>query len=92
VTGLNKTKAGLALGLLLGVLQLVWAILLAAIPGPLQSFLNFVFKVHSLQPYWVITNFNLLNAIILIVGAFVDGFILGWVFAAFWNWVNKNKK
>jgi len=82
---LDKNKIGLALGLFLAVVHAVWALMVAIIPGPLQSSLNWIFVLHSLEPIWILTPFNFLNAILLVIVTFILGYIFGWVFA----WVHK---
>ncbi|MFA5019883.1 MAG: DUF5676 family membrane protein [Candidatus Pacearchaeota archaeon] len=89
---MNKNKLGLAVGILFAIIHAVWALAVLIIPGALQSFLNWVFKLHSLEPIWIITSFNFLNAIFLVVVTFIIGFIIGWVFAWVHNLLHKKKK
>jgi len=88
---LNKNKVALALGLFVGLVHLVWAILVLLIPGSLQAFLNWIYGVHFLNNPFFITGFNLVNAIFLVLATFAVGYVYGWVFAEVWNWVQKKK-
>jgi len=88
---LDKNDTGLVVGAFLAIMHAVWALCVAVIPGSLQAFLDWVFKVHFLNPVWVLTAFNLLDAIFLVILTFVCGFVFGWVFAAVHNWLSKKK-
>ncbi len=85
----NKNKVALALGLFLAFFHLVWSLFVAIMPGTLQSFMDWVFNLHHIKPFYVIMPFNPLNALMLIILTFVSGYIFGWVFATFLNWVMK---
>jgi len=86
---LNKNKIGLILGILLGGFHLIWSLLVALIPKQLQIFFNWIFTLHSIRPVWIITQFNLVNAIILVVLTFAIGYIIGWAYAYFHNIFHK---
>jgi hypothetical protein len=88
---LNKNQIGLIVGLFLAIVHAVWAVFVAITPGALQKFLDWIFGIHFLEPVWVLTAFNLVNAVLLVGVTFVCGFILGWVFAAIHNWLAKKK-
>lgn len=86
---LDKNKTGLAFGLFLAVVHAIWAIIILVIPNLFQSFLNWIFAVHFLQPLYVLTTFNLLNAVFLVVITFICGYICGYIFAVVWNKIVK---
>lgn len=86
---LDKNRFGLILGVFFALFHAVWALIVAIIPNGLQSFLDWVFALHFIQPIWIITAFNLSNALILVALTFVFGYIFGWVFAAIVNWILK---
>ncbi len=86
---LDKNQVGLIVGIFFAVVHAAWALIIAIIPGTLQSFLNWMFELHFLEPIWTITAFNLVNALLLVVMTFVCGYIFGWVFAAIWNQLSK---
>jgi len=88
---LDKNKIGLALGLFMAVAHAVWALLVAIIPGPLQSSLNLIMDLHFIVPYWTIKSFDFFSAIGLVIVTFVLGYIFGWVFAWAHTVVHKNK-
>ena len=88
---LDKNKTGVSLGLFLALIHAVWALCVAIIPGTLQTFIDWIFKLHSIEPVWVLTSFNLLNAILLVIVTFVIGYVFGWVFAWAHNLLHKKK-
>jgi len=88
---IDKNKVGLTFGLFLAVVHAVWSLAVAVIPNELQSFLNWVFGLHALEPVFKLTSFNLVNAIILVILTFVIGYIFGWVFAFLHNLLHKKK-
>jgi len=92
VDKLNNNQVGLIAGIFFALMHALWALFVALVPGLLQQFLDWMFVLHSLKPVWVITSFDLMNAILLIVMTFVIGYALGWVFAAIWNWSKRSKK
>jgi hypothetical protein len=71
----NCNRPALVGGLFLGGLHLIWALLVAIIPNPLQSFLNWIFRVHFLEPVWILTSFNFIDAFWLTIVTFVLGYI-----------------
>jgi hypothetical protein len=88
---LDRNKFGLTVGLFMAVIHAVWALTVAIIPGALQSFLDWIFNVHFLQPIWILTTFNFGKAILLVIITFVIGYILGWIFAWLHNFHHKKK-
>lgn len=82
---LDKNKVGLSLGIFLAIVHAFWALMVAVMPGTLQSFLDWVFLLHSIVPVWVLTPFSFVNSILLVIVTFVLGYIFGWVFA----WAHK---
>ena len=86
---LEKNKTALTLGAFFAVIHAVWALWIAVNKESLQNLLNWIFNVHFLEPYWIITSFNFLGAIFLVIATFIIGYIFGWVFAVLWNWLHK---
>jgi len=86
---INKSKLALVLGSFVALLHLIWSFFVAVFPGALQSYLNWVFKIHFLTPVYTITSFNFGNAILLVILTFIVGYIFGWLFATIWNLVVK---
>lgn len=86
---INKSKAGLVLGALICFWHLMWSLLVAF--GAAQWVINWIFRLHFIQPPYTITAFNLGTAITLLVVTFTVGFVMGWLFAAIWNWLHSNE-
>jgi len=82
---MDKNKIGLALGSFFAVFHLVWAILVAVIPNVLQTFFDWIFNLHGIEPILVITTMTLMNAIALVLVAFIFGYLLGWIFAGIFS-------
>ncbi|HTR48993.1 MAG TPA: hypothetical protein VMM16_16545 [Verrucomicrobiae bacterium] len=83
----NANRTGLVFGALLGAWHLLWAALVAA--GWAQPLLNFVFWMHLIKPIYVVEPFNALTALVLIAVTATFGYVIGWVFAGFWNWIHR---
>lgn len=84
---LNKNQAGLTLGLLSGVTHFLWVILAAFGLG--QGFANFVHSMHFLSDMHTVMGISWGFGILGIVIAFVSGYVMGFVFAALWNWIGE---
>lgn len=89
---MNKNEAGLIFGTFLAVIHAVWSLFVAIIPGPLQSFLNWVLSLHCLEPFMQITQFNFMNAVILVILVFVMGYIMGFGFMTIVEFIKKKFK
>lgn len=74
-----KNKLALTLGFFFAAVHSVWVLLIAYMPVQLQAFLNWVFRLHGIEPYWTITFVTLWGAISLIILTFIVGYIIGWV-------------
>lgn len=83
---ISKNKLGVVLGSLLGLWHLAWAALVAT--GVAQWLMDWVFRLHFIQPPYVVSAFKLNYAIGLIVITSVLGYTFGWVGGALWNWVH----
>ncbi|MFH0889936.1 MAG: hypothetical protein V1836_02210 [Candidatus Aenigmatarchaeota archaeon] len=88
---LNESKTGLVLATFVALLHVVWSVIVAVIPGSFQSFLDWVFTLHHLKPFYALLPFNLGNAVLLVILTFVFGYVFGYAFAAVWNWAMKQK-
>ena len=84
---MNKNKTGLVLGLIMGLWHLLWSLLVAV--GVAQLLLNFVLQIHFLNNPFVVAPFGIKRAVTLIVVTSLIGYIVGWVFAWFWNRFHK---
>jgi len=83
---ISKNKLGVVSGSLLGLSHLTWAILVAT--GLAQWLMDWIFRLHFIQPPYIVTAFNLSYAIGLIVVTSSLGYMIGWVGGALWNWVH----
>lgn len=83
---LGKHKTGLALGSLLGLCHFSWAVLVGI--GFAQPFIDWIFRLHFIEPPYTITPFHYGGAALLIAITFVFGYLFGWLLAAIWNWLH----
>ncbi len=83
--GVNRT--GLAVGVVLGAMHLLWALLVAA--GVAQRLMDFIFRLHFIQPVYVVQPFDALRALALVLLAAASGYFIGAVFAFAWNWLHR---
>ena len=83
---LNKKQVGLTLGIFAAVIHIIWLI---AVAIGVQKAVDWILLLHSIRLDIVLTNVVLLNAAMLIVIAFIGGYVVGWVFAAIYNWSAK---
>ncbi len=83
---ISKLKLGIVFGSLLGLWHMAWAVLVAT--GFAQWLMDWVFRLHFIQPPYVVTSFRLGYAIGLIVVTSTLGFMIGCVGGALWNWVH----
>ncbi len=87
--GIDKNHLGLVLGTFFAVLHAAWAILVASGRG--QAYIDWIMPLHFIDNLYTVTSFNTGSALLLIVFAFVGGYITGWLFAAVWNKIEKKK-
>ena len=86
----SKHKAGLALGLILGLWHLGWSLLVAV--GLAQVFMDWIFHLHFIQPPYTIAPFRLGLAVALITVTTGIGYASGWFLAAIWNLLQPREK
>ena len=82
-TTMRINRTGLVLGLLLGAIHLLWALLVAA--GIAQIVVDFVFRLHFIRPVYVIEPFDPLRAVGLVLLTAACGYCIGASFASLWN-------
>lgn len=85
--GLNPNQAGLAFGGLLSTVHLVWSVLVAA--GVAQACIDFILKLHMIEPAYKVMAFSLPLAAGLIIVTFLFGYIMGYLLAMMWNMMQK---
>lgn len=86
---IDKNKAGLSLGIFIASLHAIWSLCVAIMPLLLKNFIDWILALHHLSITFAIQQFNIINAIILIIITFVFGYVYGWLFGFFWNWIVK---
>ena len=84
--GIGINAAGAALGLVIGSIHLVWALLVAA--GVAQPVLDFLFRLHFIRPVYVVEAFDPLRAMALVLLSAASGYAIGAAFAFLWNRVH----
>lgn len=84
---INKNAAGMAVGLLFGVLHLGWAVLIAI--NQAKPLMDWILGLHMMSLSYTIHPFSVGTAVLLVVVTTVIGYIVGWVAAALWNAVKK---
>ncbi len=84
---LNKNKLGIVLGIFVGAMHAIWVLAVALNVG--QKFLDFILPLHFIDNLYSVMTFNIATALMLVVMATVGGYVMGWLFAALWNWVDK---
>ncbi len=87
---LDKVKTGCALGGFIAFMHIVWAALVAS--NYAQPLTDFIFRLHMLQNPLMITNFDFLLAVSLVGLTAVVGFVVGYIFAFFYNWAHMSPK
>ena len=84
---LNKNKFGLVIGIFVAAWHLLWA--LCVLAGVAQTFINWILPLHFISILVSVTTFSITNALLLTIAAFIGGYVMGWLFAALWNWLLK---
>src|SRR5258708_5390353 len=80
---MNKNKVGLAFGSFVGFVHLIWSVLIAL--GWAQPWMDFVYRMHSLNNPFTVAPFDLVRSGELVVITFVVGYVVGFIFATIWN-------
>lgn len=89
---ISPKQLGLTIGILAGLMHLIWVLLIGLFSSSVQSTLDWIFLLHLIQPVYVLTGFNWISLIVLTVLAFVGGYISGYIIAAVYNWAGKKSK
>ncbi len=80
---LQPHKAGLALGLFFGGFHFLWSLLVAL--GWAQGLLDFIFRIHMIEPAYMVSSFDASLALTLIIVTSVIGYVFGYAFVVVWN-------
>ena len=86
---INKNQLGLTIGIFAALCHLIWTI---AVAVGIQKFVDWILLLHAIKLELTLTSVVILNAVLLVILAFVGGYVFGWVFGAIWNWVGKKFK
>lgn len=81
---INPAKAGLAVGVVIGLWHFMWATLVAV--GWAKPLMDFLLRLHFLQLRYEMAPFVLSTAALLVAITFAVGAAFGIVFALVWNW------
>ncbi len=84
---LNKHKVGVALGSLLGTVHAVWSLLVAL--GWAKPVMDFIYGLHFMDNPFMMRDFTLGNALLLVLVTSLVGYVMGWMFGYFWNRLHK---
>ena len=86
---MNKNKIGLIFGVFLAAIHAVWSIAIAITRDGMQTMVDWVFNLHSISMDITILPINWANALILVILTFAAGYVLGWIYSAFYNLIAK---
>ena len=84
---MKRTKVALTLGCFVALVHLVWLILVGL--NLANPWMSWILGLHFLNNPFRLQPFDYATAIVLIVVTGILGYVVGWVFASVWNWVNK---
>jgi hypothetical protein len=59
--------------------------------GAAQTVLDFILRIHFLKVPMTLLPFSASIAAMLVAVTFGLGFLLGYVFAALWNWLHRDR-
>ncbi len=82
-------KVAIVVGLYAAALHALWAIVVALGVG--QMYLDWIFPLHFIDSLYTVMTFNFLNALLLVVLAFIGGYVATWLFVWLWNAVKTKK-
>lgn len=82
---LKGNKIALVVGLFAAALHALWAILVVLGVG--QMYIDWIFPLHFIDNLYTVMAFNILNALMLVVMAFVGGYVATWLFVWLWNMI-----
>lgn len=84
---LDPLKTGLGLGTLAVTVHLIWVLMVLV--GLAQWYMDWIFSLHFLNNPFNVHTFDFMTALTLLIVAGGVGFIVGWVFAYIWNYLQK---
>ena len=87
MNNINANKVGLTFGALIGGGHLVWSVLIAI--GWAQPLLNFIFTLHMIKSFIVVSSFDIMLAGTLVIITAIIGYVVGYIFSLLWNWFHQ---
>lgn len=82
---LKGNKIALVVGLFVAAMHALWAIVVALGVG--QIYLDWIFPLHFIDNLYTVMSFSILNALMLVVMAFVGSYAATWLFVSLWNMI-----
>ncbi|OGM10549.1 hypothetical protein A2W13_01980 [Candidatus Woesebacteria bacterium RBG_16_36_11] len=79
----NEKNIALITGVMVSSCHILWSILVLLGWG--QFLLDFIYSIHFLINPFIVTNFNLTTALILVIVTFIVGYIFGYLGTLIWN-------
>lgn len=86
--GNRAHQMGLTIGALFGIVHLIWSILIAF--GLAQPFIDFIFNLHMIEPFYVIQPFALSKAVGLVLVTSMLGYAAGYVLGTLWDMARRS--
>lgn len=80
---LVPVRVGAVLGIFSAFLHLIWVVVVAS--GVAEPAINFWMRLHFIEEQSAVARFDIFGAIALVALASAGAFIIGYVFALFWN-------
>lgn len=87
---LNKNQTALTLGTLFSLMHLLWVLIAASGAG--QALADFWHRKHFLTDMHAVGGVDFGMAVVGVILAWVGGYVIGFVFAALWNWFGGKVK
>jgi hypothetical protein len=83
----KAVRIGVTVAVLLAVWHILWAVLVAA--GWAQPILDFVFRMHFIQPAYTVLPFDLTASAVLAAIMAAIGFVAGYLVTFVWTWLGS---
>ncbi len=85
----NRNRVALFFAVVGGGVHLVWALVVAA--GWAQKVVDWLYSLHFVQMTMTVQAFDFVNALYLVVVAFLVAYVAGFVLATLWNLIVAKK-
>lgn len=82
---ISLNKLGLTLGIFFAFMHLIWAVFVGINMAWAQMFVDWIMPLHFIDMLVNIMSFSFGSAILLVILAFIGGYIMGVVIGAIWN-------